>query len=530
MVDDQVPEKKENLPPGSLGSGIEVFVYRRIRTRASRRRLSRNVSSRPAMGNQPGVARMDTSDPDGTPSASRRKSGEASREQRTPAGIGPLSSIEHQVNLPEVRAVLSEIINCVDCEPSSETAVETSGDREDDMADRTFSPRPLSAPTEDLHCLPGQGSVDKTFVIDETPHTSLHDGEAAASVGHTQGQKNSLDNPSSSCDARTEKQLLNISLLDVTNKSELDLTYTTAKGSPLGATGFFSINSNDSSIAALVEKNEVNAPAASTINESHHQQDSLEAVPENTVEFPSVLSETSSRDVTCIAVEDTLLLPESDNVPTKASGLLNPGVINEALVPFELYDQNVNLLEPSDSRKLPDAPVSLDTNSLLCFDNCSTPSVSSGSEERRKTSNLSSKDGEPTGTGSQNETLTFSVTDSNDNLVTTKGDENTTGISVIPKSLGAAAVGSGDQACIQHSSDKDKTEGTLPVDSEAGPEVAQFSKEEFNAAAVYFKEDLGFLEKVGSSRRLGRTSLGRCSLYLAFDPLARRRSEGEFVD
>ncbi|XP_065285276.1 uncharacterized protein [Dermacentor albipictus] len=79
----------------------------------------------------------------------------------------------------------------------------------------------------------------------------------------------------------------------------------------------------------------------------------------------------------------------------------------------------------------------------------------------------------------------------------------------------------------QHSSDKDKTEGTLPVDSEAGPEVAQFSEEEFKTAADYFKEDLEFLHKVSSSQRLGRTSLGRCSLYLNFDPLARRRSEGD---
>ncbi|KAH7983946.1 uncharacterized protein LOC119375706 isoform X3 [Rhipicephalus sanguineus] len=467
------------------------------------------------MGNQPGVARMDTSDPDGTPSASRRKSGEASREQRTPAGNAPLAPVEHQGNLPEVRAVLSEIINRVDCEPSSGAGAETSGNHEDDMANRTFSPRSLAAHLKGMACLPEEGSADSTFTV-ETPHTSLDDEEAE------QGQAITLDAPSSSCDTRPEKQSSNTSFLgDDTNKSELDLTYTTAKGSPLGATHYFNISSSDTSSPASVEQHEVDAAAAPTLNESHHQPDSLEAVPENTLELPSVLSEHGSRDVTCIAVGDSLLLPESDNASTNASGLLSPGVINEPLEPFELYDQNVNFLEPSDSRKLPDVPVLQDTNVLLRIDNSSAPSALAGSEEHQKTS-----DSKATGADCRDEVLTFGITDSNDNVVTTPGDASTAGTGVIPKSLGTAAVGSGDQvgAHVQHSLDKDKTEGTLPVDSEAGPEVAQFSEEEFKAAADYFKEDLEFLQKVGSSQRLGRTSLGRCSLYL-FDPLARRRSE-----
>ncbi|KAH9362335.1 hypothetical protein HPB48_017987 [Haemaphysalis longicornis] len=67
--------------------------------------------------------------------------------------------------------------------------------------------------------------------------------------------------------------------------------------------------------------------------------------------------------------------------------------------------------------------------------------------------------------------------------------------------------------------DKGKTEGALPVDSEAGPEVAQFSEEEFLTAVQHFNEDLDFLQKVGSCPRLGRTSLGRCSQFLNSDPL-----------
>ncbi|XP_054917788.1 uncharacterized protein [Dermacentor andersoni] len=485
MIDDLIPEKKENLPP------------------------------------------------DGTPSASRRKSGEASREQRTPVGGGPLASIEHQGNLPEARAVLSEMNNCVDCEPISEVTAAASGDHEDGMMNRTFTPRSPSAVHTGSSCVPEEGSAELTFAVDGTPLTSLQVGERddVEHASHEQGTV--LDIPSNSSDtliaaSRPEKQSSNTSLLsDDTNKSELDLTYTTAKGSPLGATHYFDISSNDTSIAESVEGHEVKAPAASALDESHHQQNSLEALPDNTLESPSVLLESSSRDVTCIPANDTVLHLGNDSALSNAAGLLSPGVTNEPLEPFELYDQNVNLLELSDSRKLPDIPVLQDTNFLLCFDNSSTPSAPAQSKERRQNFVAGSSAGESTSTPGQDEELTICVTDSNDNLVTTKGDASGAGIGVIPKSSGTAAVGSGDQvvAQVQHSSDKDKTEGTLPVDSEAGPEVAQFSEEEFKTAADYFKEDLEFLHKVGSSQRLGRTSLGRCSLYLNFDPLARRRSE-----
>ncbi|KAL3214244.1 hypothetical protein MRX96_007047 [Rhipicephalus microplus] len=548
MIDDQVPETKENLPPGSLGSGIGVFVHRRDRTRATRR-LSRDVSSRPAMGNQPGVARMDTSDPDGTPSVIRRKSSEAARQQRTPAGCGPLSTIEYQENLHEVRAVLTDIINRVDCEPSSEAGAETSGDYEEDMANRTFTTRSLAAQLKDLPCVPEAtadhaGEKPPTSVDDEAEHalpealavqlkdltcvteaTADHAGEKPptsvddkAEHALPEGHAITPGGPWSSWD--TWPQSSSAFLGDDTNKSELDLTFTTAKGSPLGATGYFNISGNDASAPAPVVRRKVNTPAVSTLDESHHQPDSLQEVLESTLELPSVPSEHSSRDATFFAGGDTLLLPESRNASTKPCGSLSPGVINETVAPFELYDQNVNLLEPSDLQKLPDAPVLQDTDLLPHIGNSSSPSALTGSNEDKKTSDADSKAKDSSGTYGQDGALTFGITDSNDNVVTSPGEASAAGTGVIPKSSGGAAVGSSAEC----SADKDKTEGTLPVDSEAGPEVAQFSEEEFKAAADHYKEDFEFLVKVGSSRRLGRTSLGRCTLYL-FDPLCRRSSD-----
>lgn len=94
-------------------------------------------------------------------------------------------------------------------------------------------------------------------------------------------------------------------------------------------------------------------------------------------------------------------------------------------------------------------------------------------------------------------------------------------VAVIPEPPHTSPAGSGDHAAdsVQESSDKGKTEGALPVDSEAGPEVAQFSEEEFLTAVQHFNEDLDFLQKVGSCPRLGRTSLGRCSQFLNSHPL-----------
>lgn len=94
-------------------------------------------------------------------------------------------------------------------------------------------------------------------------------------------------------------------------------------------------------------------------------------------------------------------------------------------------------------------------------------------------------------------------------------------VDVIPEPLHTSPAESGDQAAasVQEGPDKGKTEGALPVDSEAGPEVAQFSEEEFLTAVQHFNEDLDFLQKVGSCPRLGRTSLGRCSQFLNSDPL-----------
>lgn len=60
-----------------------------------------------------------------------------------------------------------------------------------------------------------------------------------------------------------------------------------------------------------------------------------------------------------------------------------------------------------------------------------------------------------------------------------------------------------------------------PQDFEAGPEVAQISKEESLSFAASLKDpsDLDFLPKVASSGRLQKTHLGRRSTLLKFDPL-----------
>ncbi|CAN8000943.1 unnamed protein product [Ixodes pacificus] len=60
-----------------------------------------------------------------------------------------------------------------------------------------------------------------------------------------------------------------------------------------------------------------------------------------------------------------------------------------------------------------------------------------------------------------------------------------------------------------------------PLDFEAGPEVAQFSKEEFLSFAASLKDpsDLDFLPKMASSGRLQKTHPGRRSTLLKFDPL-----------
>lgn len=60
--------------------------------------------------------------------------------------------------------------------------------------------------------------------------------------------------------------------------------------------------------------------------------------------------------------------------------------------------------------------------------------------------------------------------------------------------------------------------------SEAGPEVAQFTEDEFRSAAEVFKDpaDFDFLLRAGSSKVLKESSLSRLSLYVKFDPLVKK--------
>ncbi|XP_076345753.1 transforming acidic coiled-coil-containing protein 3-like isoform X2 [Tachypleus tridentatus] len=64
-------------------------------------------------------------------------------------------------------------------------------------------------------------------------------------------------------------------------------------------------------------------------------------------------------------------------------------------------------------------------------------------------------------------------------------------------------------------------EGSLPNQSEAGPDVAQFTEDDFQSVAEYFKDPAvsKFLQKAGTSEALQASALGRLSLYMKFDPL-----------
>lgn len=67
------------------------------------------------------------------------------------------------------------------------------------------------------------------------------------------------------------------------------------------------------------------------------------------------------------------------------------------------------------------------------------------------------------------------------------------------------------------------SESSIQNHSEAGPDVAQFTEEEFRSAANFFKDpaDFEFLQKAGSSQALQESTLGRLSLYVKFDPLLK---------
>lgn len=68
--------------------------------------------------------------------------------------------------------------------------------------------------------------------------------------------------------------------------------------------------------------------------------------------------------------------------------------------------------------------------------------------------------------------------------------------------------------------------GSVSNQSEAGPDVAQFTEEEFRSAAEFFKDPSAFefLQKAGNSTALQESTLARFSLYVKFDPLLKSDS------
>ncbi|KAK8779358.1 hypothetical protein V5799_019302, partial [Amblyomma americanum] len=331
------------------------------------------------MGNQPGVARMDTSAPDGKPSTSRRKSTE--KEQRLSVG----ASSDPQESLIAARAILSDIVNHVVSERSPRPT-EASADNGNSVLNRTLSSRSLKSYLLAGQCVPDEDCANRTFPLEADPEGSERPSPTSANAGSSgPADTGVVTEPSGS--ARADNAL---------------------------------------------------RPCTS--------EASAEASP-------------------CV-----LLSPEN------RSSDAHP-VASRSATPVDT-DQGGSA---SDSVS---EPPSSDCWYYTDASDASLPGVGANKSELDLT--YTTAKGSPLGAA---------------------------------RFFDTSSLHTSNVAPSECHPDKGTTEGTLPVDSEAGPEVAQFSEEEHRAAAVYFKEDLDFLQKVGSSQRLGRTSLGRCSLFLNFDPL-----------
>lgn len=520
------------------------------------------------MIDDPSSEKKENLPPDGKPSTSRRKSTE--KEQRLSVG----ASSDPQESLIAARAILSDIVNHVVSERSPRPT-EASADNGNSVLNRTLSSRSLKSYLLAGQCVPDEDCANRTFPLEADPEGSERPSPTSANAGSSSPADTGVvtepsgsaraDNalrpctseasaeaspcvllspenrssdahpvasrsatpvdtdqggsasdsvsepPSSDCWYYTDAS--DASLPGVgANKSELDLTYTTAKGSPLGAARFFDTSSLHTSNVAPSEDTEVNHPAGSAFNESCDQEEAFcDSQPADALELHDGHLETSG-NVTC----DVLRLQDSESSPESTLKLLSPGLIEKT---FESPSKNFGVLAPSDLQKASTPTTQEDV--VPHFDyHCSVQSPTDFCNKTCKASEASSHLETPTHTHRQDETVTLSATGFNENLLSSSDPSNAE-VTVIEKdpATPAAVLGNEATAHIQCHPDKGTTEGTLPVDSEAGPEVAQFSEEEHRAAAVYFKEDLDFLQKVGSSQRLGRTSLGRCSLFLNFDPL-----------
>ncbi|KAG1679886.1 hypothetical protein GQR58_012820 [Nymphon striatum] len=82
------------------------------------------------------------------------------------------------------------------------------------------------------------------------------------------------------------------------------------------------------------------------------------------------------------------------------------------------------------------------------------------------------------------------------------------------------------QKISENNNDIKDEDTSLKNQSEAGPDIAEFTDEEFKSAVEFFKDPAAFefLQKAGNSKTFEQSTLARMSLYVKFDPLLKQDS------
>ncbi|KAG1680661.1 Transforming acidic coiled-coil-containing protein 3 [Nymphon striatum] len=109
-----------------------------------------------------------------------------------------------------------------------------------------------------------------------------------------------------------------------------------------------------------------------------------------------------------------------------------------------------------------------------------------------------------------------------ENNVTKRGDSSPI------EDFGALNINDTDfkQKISENNNDIKDEDTSLKNQSEAGPDIAEFTDEEFKSAVEFFKDPAAFefLQKAGNSKTFEQSTLARMSLYVKFDPLLKQDS------
>ncbi|CAN7991667.1 unnamed protein product, partial [Ixodes hexagonus] len=481
----------------------------------------------PAMGNQPGGPRMDPSNPEPA-LPNRRKSSELRKErQEVPARAG-------RENIVLAQEVLSDVVNRaalltssgppaipnVDCDESVPAAM----DLNDSTMNRTFTKEELEVLCSPEPCSP-------------QPQETSHDAD--------------LDQGDSARGKPPASGGLNVTYV---GPSELDCSYKTTVDTSLQElerTQFFdALNVTQTSGAELGEVKQPILPGTPPPFSGAPSEPPSERVDLLLDGFNVGSHEefTSFRESPRVMDIDDTLVGQSSGSPLQ---LLSSPLLSR--IESDVYDENVNLVrtDPSLVESPPrTVPQDCNDNELISGQASKGDAVAArGSfEAADRPLDLPSDNTSPLiqlVSTSPGQSPLATAQDCNDNILVAAGacNEDTAtahgSLQVTPQTLdnkgGTAAPalecsGGGLQVQPEVDVPPKAVESTevcsaaselQPQDSEAGPEVAQFSEEEFFSVAANFKDpsDFDFLQKVGSSKHLKQTRLGRCSLYLKFDPL-----------